>query len=235
MRALIIARETELACLLRAGLETNGFACDYVVDTREAQEVSRLAHYDVAVLDLDGAHDESRRWLAHRDDAIPPILVLTPRQGIQETIANLNAGADDTLVKPANLLELVARLRALARRPRTRSAPMLSYCGLEFDMGERRARFDDRSLSLTRRETDLLELLMRHSGHMVARDVIQDSLFNFDEAVGPNAIEACVSRLRRKLAGIGAPELIVTVRGIGYMLDKSASTTPDCQPIVRIV
>lgn len=216
MRALLIQQDRELALQVRAGLNANGFACDIVAEFDSACEALSSADYAALIVDLDEMETEGRTWLRSRKAGGPPVIVLTARAGPGETIVNLDSGADDSLTKPIDVLELAARLRALMRRPQARFAPTLKLGDLEFHVGARSARFDGKLVELTKRECDLLELLMLHQGALVTRATIENALFTFDDSATPNAIEACVSRLRRKLSAAGAPDLLVTVRSLGY-------------------
>jgi two-component system response regulator QseB len=152
-----------------------------------------------------------------------PVLVLTARGALDDRVTGLDAGADDYLVKPAATDEIAARIRALLRRPGGRASPVLRVGDLLFDTAARRAHFAGTLLDLTRRETDLLELLMRQAGTVVRRERIETALYGFDEEVSPNAIEAVVSRLRRRLQALGGGEIIHTLRGLGYLLQDQAA------------
>ncbi len=144
--------------------------------------------------------------------------MLTARGGLEDRIAGLDAGADDYLVKPVDIEELAARVRALLRRPGPRAMNLLESGALRFDPVTREARIEDRVIELSRREADLLELLMRRLGSVVVREAIENALYSFNEPVTPNAVEAIVSRLRRKLEEAGLAGQLHTVRGVGYML-----------------
>ena len=147
--------------------------------------------------------------------------MLTAGGGLEDRIAGLDSGADDYLVKPVDIEELAARVRALLRRPGPRAATLLEAGGLTSDPVSREARFALRLLELSRRAGDLLELLMRRLGTVVVRDTIETTLYSFNEPVTPNAAEATASRLRRKLDAAGLAGQLHTVRGVGYMLRSS--------------
>jgi two-component system response regulator QseB len=135
-------------------------------------------------------------------------------------VSGLDAGADDYMVKPAETEEIAARLRALLRRPGPRAAASNSVGPLRFDTAAQRAWSGESALELTRRELGLLELLMRHAGSVVRRAQIENALYSFDEEVSPNAVEAVVSRLRRRLDEVGAGNMLHTIRGLGYLLEE---------------
>lgn len=147
-----------------------------------------------------------------------PALILTARDALADRVSGLDAGADDYVVKPVEVDELAARIRALLRRPGPRAETPLFCGGLTFDAAAQTARHDGDMIDLSRRECDLLELLMHKSGTVVRRQEIESALYSFSEPVTPNAVEANVSCLRRKLEEAGAVSLLHTIRGIGYML-----------------
>jgi two-component system response regulator QseB len=159
-------------------------------------------------------------WLARarRGGRMVPALILTARGALGDRIAGLDAGADDYLVKPAEIEEIAARLRALLRRPGNRAPTVMTSGAIAFDTASRTGTIDGTSLDLSRREADLLELLMRREGNVIQRATIEDALYSFNDPVTPNAIEAVISRLRRKLEEHGQTGRLHTVRGVGYML-----------------
>lgn len=220
MRVLIIEDNVRLARLVGHGIGQCGFSADIVGSIGETEAVLAEATYDAIILDLGLPDGDGLAWL-RRDrpkDSLPPILILTARDGLGERVAGLDAGADDYLVKPVEIDELAARLRALLRRPGPRSLPVIRAGKLAFDVAARSARSGDHAIELSRREADLLELLVRRAGTVVRRSTIEEALYGFDEPVTPNAVEAIVSRLRHKLADVDHPDAIVTVRGMGYLL-----------------
>ncbi len=220
MRVLIIEDNVRLARLVGHGIGQCGFSADIVGSIAETEAVLAEATYDAIILDLGLPDGDGLAWLRRErpKDALPPILILTARDGLGERVAGLDAGADDYLVKPIEIAELAARLRALLRRPGPRSLPVITAGKLAFDVAARSARSGDHAIELTRREADLLELLIRRAGTVVRRSTIEEALYRFDEPVTPNAVEAIVSRLRHKLADVDHPDGIVTVRGMGYLL-----------------
>jgi two-component system response regulator QseB len=222
MRILVIEDNRRLADLVCAGLSRRGFACDIAESLAVADTALALAGYDAMVLDLGLPEGDALAWLRDRQGSgrLPPTIIQTARGSVDDRIVGLDAGADDYVVKPVDPEELAARLRALLRRPGHRVLPVLELGPLLFDVATRVGRCCGRPLDLARREADLLELLMRHAGTVVRRRAIEDALYSFDAAVTPNAVEAVISRLRRKLEEAGGHGLLVTVRGVGYLLGE---------------
>ncbi len=220
MRVLIVEDNARLAQLSADGLERLGFACVCAASLEDAVDALDAGGIDLVVLDLGLPDGDGLEWLrAERGRRVmPAVLIVTARDGLEDRVAGLDAGGDDYLVKPFALDELAARLRALARRPGARSPVVMAVGPLRFDSSSRGATVADRPIETTRRETDLLELLMRRAGTVVRKGVIEDALYSFDDAASPNAVEAVVSRLRRRLEAAGAADLLHTVRGVGYIL-----------------
>jgi DNA-binding response OmpR family regulator len=217
--------EPELRVLVRDALASAGFAADAAEDLGDAEEHLRLASYDALVLDLglpdgDGlALLERVRRGAVAGPAGLPVLVLTARDGPEERVAGLDAGADDYLIKPFHMPELVSRIRALLRRPSTLTGPILEAGNLGFDLAGRTATVAGKKLRMTAREAALLELLLRRAGRVVTRGAIEEGLYSFQTLLGSNAVEVLVHRLRRKLAEAGATAEVHTLRGVGYFLE----------------
>lgn len=207
--------------MVTAHLRQNGFVVDPVASGEDALLAIRRWHYDAVVLDLglpgiDGMA-VLRRVRGEIRSAVP-ILVLTARDAVPDRVGGLDAGADDYVLKPFNLEEFDARLRAVMRR-NVPLRPALLQCGrLTLDPWVREASVEGNRLELTRRELGLLEELMRGAGRTVVRDRLEDQLYGFEEPVSGNALEATVSRLRRRLATASSDVSILTVRGIGYRL-----------------
>lgn len=220
MRVLIVEDNSRLAGLIERGIAQSGFSPDVAADLHEAEAALRGANYDAIILDLGLPDGDGLAWLRQErlNPPMPPVLILTARDALGDRVAGLDAGADDYLVKPIETDELAARLRALLRRPGPRSQPVIRVGPLSFDVASRAARSGDRAIELTRREADLLELLIRRAGTVVRRSTIEEALYRFDEAVTPNAVEAIVSRLRHKLNDVDHPDVLTTVRGMGYLL-----------------
>ncbi len=221
-RLLVIEDNERLAALIAEGLAGLGYRSDIAHSLADADAALAVAAFDVLVLDLGLPDGDGLEWLRARQPAgDPPALILTARGGLEDRVMGLDAGADDYLVKPFSVEELAARLRALLRRPGRRAEPVLKVGPIKYDTASRSASVSERPLDLARREADLLELLLRRAGQVVRRATIEDALYRFDEAVTPNALEAIVSRLRRKLDDAGAVGQLHTVRGVGYLLRET--------------
>lgn len=221
MRILIVEDAARLAVLLAEALAKQGFVSDLAANLSAAEDAMAAARYDAIVLDLGLPDGDGRAWLkTRRGGALPPVLALTARGTLDERVAGLDAGVDDYMTKPFAAEEVAARLRALLRRPGPRTAPVLQTGAIRFDTAARRASVRDIALDLSRRELELLELLMRRAGAVVSKAAIENALYAFDAEVTPNAVEAAVSRLRKHLDEAGAPGMLHTVRGVGYLLEE---------------
>jgi len=220
MRVLLVEDHDRLAGYIVKGLDAAGFSTDHVTTLDEALSALATTRYDEITLDLglpDGDGMEIVRTLRERGDSVP-ILVITARDGLQDRVGGLNAGADDYLLKPFEMEELIARLRALLRRPGSALGMTLKTGNLSLDTIAREVNVGAEALNLSRKELGLLELLMRRTGRVVPKDAIEGSLYSFAEAGSQNSIEVMVHRLRRKLRKAGADRCIHTLRGVGYML-----------------
>ena len=220
MRLLLVEDEAPLVVLLRDGLATAGFAVDHASGLADADACLRVAQYDALVLDLglvDGCGLSLLRRLRDRSDSLP-ILILTARDAPEDRVTGLDSGADDYVIKPFHMNELISRIRALLRRPNAVLGVRLSLGSLELDTVSRTTRVAGTPLPLAIRETALLELLLRRSGHVVVRETLDQGLYGMDRPTTPNAIEVLVYRLRKRLQDAGADVMIHTLRGVGYLL-----------------
>ncbi len=221
-RLLVIEDDHRVAASLERALRAHGHEVHVSHDGASGLAAARSAPdaivLDVNLPDISGL-DVCRRI---RADALPiPVLMLTARAAVEDRVAGLDAGADDYLVKPFALAELLARVRALLRRSLTDGAhggPVLSYAGVELDMDSLVARRDDRTLELTRTELRLLELFLRNPERVLTRDQMLDRVWGVDARTSSNGVEVYVGYLRRKLEAGGEPRLLQTVRGVGYTL-----------------
>ncbi|HEX4180668.1 MAG TPA: response regulator transcription factor [Caulobacteraceae bacterium] len=225
MRILLVEDHDALRRMTADHLVGVGFVVDAVGSVDAACAALDIARYDAMVLDL-GLPDGDGVGLltsGRRGRPSPPALILTARDGVAERIAGLNAGADDYMIKPFDLAELEARLRAVLRRPGPRAEISPSLGRLVYDTVSREAKVDGRPIALRRRETLLLEALISAAGRIVVRDVLEERLYGYDQVVTANALEAVVSRLRKALDDAGAGVRVETRRGIGYLLRAEAA------------
>ena len=222
MRILVAEDDTSLREILVLGLEDNGYLVDAVERGDDAIDQLKFYEYDVAVIDwrMPGASGiDVVRW-ARRHDRPTALLMLTARDAPPDRIQGLDAGADDYLVKPFDFGELLARIRALQRRPRGVDAPVIARGRVTLDPVTREAAADGRPLALTITEYNILELLMRRSPAVVDRKAIAEHGWRDEtDPLGSNAIDVQMSRLRAKIPAAGIR--IVTVRGAGYRLDEA--------------
>jgi len=220
MRLLIIEDNEELAQLLAKGLKTAGYEADVLSTAEEARAVLSTTFYAGLILDLglpDGDGLELLRELRQRDNPVP-VLVLTARGGLHDRVHGLRSGADDYLVKPFALEELVARLEAQLRRPGHLLGSSLRIANLAFDTQNRQASINDQPQVLSARETAVLELLMRSKGRVVSKKQVEDHIFGHSGEVASNAVEVYVHRLRKQLSERGAKVQVHTIRGVGYII-----------------
>lgn len=201
-------------------LRERGFAVDAFGRADAALAAAAIARFDAVVLDLGLPDMDGLDVLASLRRSAPelPAVILTARDSVDHRLLGLNAGADDYVVKPFHLLELEARLRAVLRRPGRRRDVVYIRGGLSFDPLSREATVNGSPLPLTRREAALLEELLRAPGQVIAKDILEERLYALEDAGSANALEAAMSRLRRKLAAARAALRIETRWGIGYRL-----------------
>ncbi len=218
MRILLIEDDDLLGSGLRAGLDQQGFQVDWVRDGFAGARELAAGEHAAAILDLGLPRQDGIEVLreARARGVNVPIVVLTARDAIPGRIEALDLGADDYLLKPIDLFELAARLRAVLRRSRGVAQPVLTFGSLVLDPAARRVSLNGEPITLVSREFDLLQALMNHPGQVLSREQLEQALYPWGREVSSNAIEVHVSHLRRKLGS----EWIETVRGIGYRLPE---------------
>jgi DNA-binding response OmpR family regulator len=220
MRLLLVEDTQDVAEAVVASFNRRGDAIDHAATLQAAQDALAVQAYDVVILDInlpDGSGTQVLRGLREAGDATP-VLMLTARRDVADRVAALDIGADDYLVKPFDLRELEARVRALARRATPDRAGIVEFGDIVFDPAGRTVTVSGVPVELTRREFNLLETLLAQRGRVVAKERIFERMFAFNEdEVGLNAVETYVGRLRRKLDGSRAS--IRTLRGLGYQLN----------------
>lgn len=225
MRILLAEDDELLGAGLRAGLHQQGFVVDWVRDGVAAERELQTGQYHASVLDLGLPRQGGMQALTavRARKVSTPVLVLTARDGVPDRIAGLDAGADDYLVKPVDLLELAARLRALVRRSHGVTEPEWVAGALRLDPVARQVRLDGEPVELSAREYELLQIFMLNAGRVLTRDQVEQQLYQWGAEVSSNTVEVHVYHLRKKLhAGV-----IETIRGVGYMMPKSVRSTKD--------
>ncbi len=222
MRLLVIEDEPRIAEILKSGLRRAGFIVDVVHLCVDAREALALTAYDAAILDLGLPDGDGLKLLAQVRAAHNPvpILILTARDAVEDRVSGLDTGADDYLIKPFATSELVARIKALLRRPGGALGLELRAGNIDFDTVGRDVRVGSILLQLARRECAILEHLMRRQGRVVPKSVLEEKLYGIDDELESNAVPVHVHHLRRKLQEANATAEIHTVRGVGYLLTE---------------
>jgi DNA-binding response OmpR family regulator len=221
VRVLLVEDEPELGATLAARLNGEGFVVDHMSSLGEAIEAVMGADYRAVLLDrrLPDGDGLSLLPVIRTRKSPPPVIVLTAMDDVPDRVAGLDAGAEDYLLKPFAYAELLARLRVLLRRSGVEAlANRVTLGRLEYDLSAREPSVAGTSLVLPRRELAILETLMRRAGRVVLREHLEAQVYGFDDEISSNALEAHVSRLRRRLADARAGVILHGVRGVGYML-----------------
>ena len=216
MRILLVEDEPNFGAAVQEHVRQVGHAVDWFQRLTAADAAIRTVDYDALLLDLhlpDGQGLDFLRALRARRDVLP-VVILTARDQVSDRIEGLSAGADDYLVKPFDLDELIARLNAVARRYFGTTATAQKFGPVEIELEARRARLDGNEVELTAREWAVLEVLVRRPNATVSREQIEDALYAFDHEIESNAIEVYISRIRRKLGR----DFVRTARGLGYRI-----------------
>jgi DNA-binding response OmpR family regulator len=220
MRILLVEDEPELASALKTALRRYDMVVDHAASLLEAGDFAASENYDAILLDRqlpDGDGLTLVPKIRARGNATP-VLVLTARSDTSDKVDGLDMGADDYLAKPFAFEELLARLRALLRRPANVQTQVIRAGNLSFDLGHREVMVRGEPLTLPRRELLVLEALLRRTGRMVQRSSLMEAVFGLDDEIQSNALDTHVSRLRRKLAEADGKVEINGVRGVGYLL-----------------
>ncbi|KAF1712667.1 two-component system response regulator [Pseudoxanthomonas kalamensis DSM 18571] len=220
MRLLLVEDSEPLVQALQRYLQQAGYVCDVAADGVAANDFLNTYDYDAVILDLMLPRRDGFEVLGEyrQRQGAAPVLVLSARDQVQDRVQALDAGADDYLVKPFSLEELLARVRALMRRPAQPLAPVLRCGALEVDARSRSARWGGQDLGLTPKEYGLLEYLLRQRGRVLSRARIFEHLYDSSSDASDKVVEVIVSTLRTKLSRFGGDELIQTRRGFGYVL-----------------
>ena len=224
VRVLVVEDERKLADVVKAALEAEHYDVVVAATGEDGFFRANAEAFDLVILDLmlPGRSGLEILQTLRQRRLDTPVLILTARDGVDDRVKGLDLGADDYLVKPFALPELLARIRALLRRGRPSEALRLKAGDLELDLVSRRAVRNDRVLDLTVREFELLEYLLRHQGHMVSREMLAREVWKEPRRATPldNVIDVQIARLRRKVDAEPAPRLIHTIRGLGFVLKE---------------
>ncbi|MBP0942396.1 response regulator [Pseudomonas alliivorans] len=220
MRLLLVEDDRAIGQGIRVALNTEGYTLDWLEDGLSALHALRSEPFDLLLLDLglprmDG-FDLLRQLRA--EDITLPVLIMTARDGTADRIAGLDAGADDYLIKPFDVEELKARVRALLRRSQGRAQPLLEHAGISLDPASQQVSYQGNEVSMTPMEYQLLHQLMIRPGKVVTRERLSNTLYGWQDKVESNTLEVLIHNLRKKLS----TELIRTVRGVGYLLELKA-------------
>ena len=222
MRVLVVEDDALLGDAIQAGLKQSGFAVDWIKDGVSAEQALTTEPYAAVVLDLglprlSGL--EVLRRLRSRN-ASTPVLILTAMDSVDDRIKGLDAGADDYLIKPFDMGELAARLRALIRRASGKTDPLLEIAGVKLDPAAHRVLYRDKPVELSAKEFALLHALMLNAGKVLSRAQLEEQLYAWGDEIESNAVEVYVHHLRRKFF----PGLIETIRGVGYLMPRDKAT-----------
>jgi two-component system response regulator QseB len=218
MRVLVVEDDPMIGRAVVSGLHDGGYAADWVLDGAEAELALANGVYDLALLDLGLPRRDGMEILksVRRGGRQLPVVIITARDALEDRVRGLDSGADDYLVKPFDLDELLARVRAVLRRRAGRGTPEIVYGALTLDPAGRRVSFRGAAIELSPREFSVLEALLAEPGTVVSRARLEEAVYGWGEEVGSNSIEVHLHHLRRKLA----PGIIRNVRGVGYRIAR---------------
>jgi len=222
MRIMLVEDEMDLAAVLTTALSRHDIVVDHARSLEIAEEACRSGVHDAVLLDrkLPDGDGLSLIPLLRREQPGLPVIVLSALGALDDRVAGLDHGADDYLAKPFSIDELMARLRAVMRRPTQIGETAVSIGQLRFNLTERQAEIAGEPLELTRRELLALEILVRRAGRTVPRGALEEAVYGYDDEIASNSLDAHISRLRRKLTGAGVE--IHGIRGLGYLLKAAA-------------
>ncbi|MCA9150161.1 MAG: response regulator transcription factor [Planctomycetales bacterium] len=219
-KLLLVEDQEALLQSIRRGLESEGHEVATATTGKEALAIATNEPVDMMILDLLLPDGTGLQTLAHlrRQGFHHPILIVTALDSVEDRIIGLDAGADDYLIKPFAFGELLARIRALLRRESVKPDTTLQFADLKVELLSRRVLYNDREIQLTRRQFELLEYLVRHQEEIVTREMLSQDVWKSTTATWTNVIEVQINQLRKRLRDIGAPSILHTVRGEGYVL-----------------
>jgi two-component system response regulator QseB len=218
MRILLVEDDDLLGDATKAGLTSDGYNVEWLKDGIQAESALKSSEFDGIVLDLGLPGKDGLavlKSMRSRGDATP-VLILTARDLVDDKIKGLDAGADDYLIKPFDLDELFARLRALIRRSLGRADPVIKVGSISLNPASHEVLFDNTVVDLSQREFSLLQLLIESSGHVLSRDYLEEHIYGWNKDIESNALEVHIHHLRKKLGN----SFIQTIRGVGYIIQK---------------
>jgi len=220
MRLLVVEDNFRLSEAIACGLRAQGFAVDIAASGAEGLSAWRSVAYDAVMLDLMLPDQDGLRVLeeGRAEGAVTPVLILTALSAVEDRVRGLNSGADDYLIKPFAMEELVARVRALLRRPGAALGRNLTFSNVSLDSSARIAQVGEVPLDLTRSELVVLEALLRNQGRVVSKERLGELLHDLDQEWSANSVESLMHRLRKKLTACNADIAIRTLRGLGYLV-----------------
>ncbi len=218
MRILLVEDDPILGDGIRAGLRHDGYTVDWITQGQQASTALKSAEFDLLVLDLNLPGKSGLEILRElRQNKNPlPVLILTARDTVDDRIKGLDTGADDYLVKPFDLDELLARIRALLRRSQGRSQPIITHQNLQLDPAAHTVSVDDKPVDISRVEFQILHTLLESRGRVLSRQRLEEGLYGWTKDTDSNTIEVHIHHLRKKLGSL----IIRTIRGVGYIIDK---------------
>ncbi|PWK59675.1 response regulator transcription factor [Roseicyclus mahoneyensis] len=223
MRILLVEDELRLADSLRKVLERERFVVDHADGVEAARDASRLGSFDLVLLDRSLPDGEGLSLLPALRAGSPGVhvIVLSARNGVDDRVAGLDCGADDYLTKPFSIDEMLARIRAVRRRPVELAGATIRAGSLVFDLAHEDVEVDGARIDLPRRELRVLAALIRRRGRTVQRETLENAVFGFDDEIQSNTLDSHISRLRRRLTAAGARIEIHPIRGVGYLLREA--------------
>lgn len=223
MRLLLVEDDELLGDAVKTGLTQFGYIVDWLKDGEAARAALKSESFELIILDLGLPKLSGINLLQaiRHDGNTTPVIILTARESVESRVKGLDCGADDYIIKPFDLNELSARIRALVRRSQGRADTTLQYRNVTLDPAAHSVMVDDVLINVPRREFSLLQKLLENSGHVLSREQLMQSIYGWDEDVDSNALEVHIHNLRKKLNA----NFIRTIRGVGYMAEKNESTS----------
>ncbi|WP_218123115.1 response regulator transcription factor [Sphingomonas sp. NFR15] len=221
---MLIEDEAGMATALRTVLEREGIVVDHVANAADAREAARSGTADLILLDRTLPDGDGLALIPdiRRDNRGVPIIVISARGDVTDRVSGLDTGADDYLPKPFAMEEMLARVRAVRRRPASVSVQRVQLGNLAYDLNNDEATVDGQRLNLPRRELLVLAALMRRRGRTVPRSALEDAVYGFDDEIQSNTLDSHVSRLRKRLSEAGGAVEIHAIRGVGYLLRQTS-------------